>query len=78
MLAEAGLSENPLALGPVFGLLFLFLLVGLLAYLLLQRIAELLVGRTETSVREILLYTAIVAMLCALLTLLWNLRTMRN
>lgn len=78
MLAEAGLSENPFSFGPIFGLLFLFLLVGLLAYLLLQRMAELLVGRTETSVREILLYTAIVAMLCAVLTLLWNLRTMPN
>ena len=78
MLAEAGLSENLFSFGPIFGLLFLFLLVGLLAYLLLQRMAELLVGRTETSVREILLYTAIVAMLCAVLTLLWNLRTMPN
>ena len=78
MLAEAGLSENPFSLGPIFGLLFLFLLVGLLAYLLLQRMAELLIGRTETSVREILLYTAIVAMLCAVLTFLWNLRTMPN
>jgi hypothetical protein len=35
MLAEAGLLENPFSFGPIFGLLFLFLLVGLLAYLLL-------------------------------------------
>jgi hypothetical protein len=57
MLAEAGLSENPFSFGLVIGLLFLFSLVGLLAYLLLQRMAEFLTGRTETSIREILLYT---------------------
>lgn len=78
MLAEAGLSENPISLGPVIGLLFLFSLVGLLAYLLLQRMAEFLTGRTETSIREMLLYTAITAMLCAALTFLWKLRTMAN
>ncbi len=78
MLAEAGLSEITFSLGRIFGLLFLFSLVGLFAYLLLQRMAELLVGRTEISIREILLYTAIVAMLCAVLALLWNLRTMPN
>ena len=78
MLAEAGLSDNPFSLGPIFGLLFLFLLVGLLLYLLLQRIAEFLIGRTETSIREILFYTAIVAFLCAFITIIWDLRTMPN
>ena len=78
MLAEAGLSENPFSFGLVIGLLFLFSLVGLLAFLLLQRMAEFLTGRTETSIREILLYTAIAAMLCEALTFLWKLRTMAN
>jgi hypothetical protein len=78
MLAEAGLSENPLSLGPLFGLLLIFVLIGLLAYLLLQRIAEFLIGRTETSVRELLFYTAVVALLCALMSLVWNLRSMPN
>lgn len=78
MLAEAGLSENPFSFGPIIGLPFLFLLVGLLAYLFLQRMAEFLTGRTETSIREILLYTGIAAMLCAALTFIWKLRTMAN
>lgn len=68
MLAEAGLSENPMSIGPC-GPLFLFLLIGLLAYLLLQRIAEFLIGRTETSIREICFFTAVVALLCALVKL---------
>jgi len=78
MIAAAGLSEIPFSLGPIFGLLFLFVLVGLLGYLLLQRMAEFLIGRTETSIREILLYTALVALLCVLLKLVWNLSPLPN
>ena len=70
MLAEAGLSENPFSFAPIFGLLVAFALVSVLAYLLLQRTAELMIGRTTTSIREILFYTAVIALLCALLTLM--------
>lgn len=43
--------------------------VGVLAYLLLQRFAEVITGRWQTTIREIMLYTFLVALLCALL--LW-------
>jgi hypothetical protein len=72
MLAAAGLSENSDSLEAVFGMLFAFVLVGLLSYLLIQRIAELMIGRTETSIREILFYTVVVALLCVLLTMIRN------
>jgi hypothetical protein len=76
MLAEAGISENPFSFGPMFGLLFLSLLVGLLLYLVLQRIGELLIGRTDTSVREVLFYISIVALMGAIITLIQNLHAM--
>jgi hypothetical protein len=72
MLAAAGLSENSDSLEAIFGMLFAFVLVGLLSYLLIQRIAELMIGRTETSIREILFYTVVVALLCVLLTMIRN------
>jgi hypothetical protein len=43
--------------------------VGVLAYLLLQRFAELITGQWRTTIREIMVYTFLVALLCALL--LW-------
>ena len=70
MLAEAGLSENPFSFAPIIGFLFAFALMGILSYLLLQRAAELMIGRTTTSIREILFYTAVIALLCALLILM--------
>ena len=70
MLAEAGLSENPFSFAPILGLLVAFALVAILSYLLLQRTAELMIGQTSTSIREILFYTAVIALLCALLTLM--------
>ena len=66
MLAEAGLSENAQSFGPL-GVLCAFILVGILVYVLLQRAAEWMIGQTPTTIREVLLYTTIVAALCALL-----------
>jgi hypothetical protein len=59
-----GASFSPL-------LVFLsFVAVGVLASLLFQRFAELIIGgRWRTTIREIMLYTFLVALLCALL--LW-------
>ena len=70
MLAEAGFSETTFEFAEIFGVIVAFVLVSILAYLLLQRTAEFMMGGTTTSIREILFYTAVTALLCALLTLM--------
>lgn len=67
ILAEAGLSENPFSLVSLLGLPLAFVVVGLLSYFLLQRFAELLIGRTATSIKELLFFTVVVALLCTIL-----------
>ena len=39
---------------------------GVVSYLLIQRVAELSIGRWRTSTRELMVYTSLVAVLCAL------------
>jgi hypothetical protein len=47
--------------------LSLFVAVGVLAYMLLQRFAEMMIGRWRTTTRELMLSTFLAAVLCALL-----------
>jgi hypothetical protein len=61
-------AEGPSILS-LLGLVFLFVAVGVLASLLLQRFAEWLSGRWQTTIRELMLYTFLAALLCTLLLL---------
>lgn len=69
IIAQMGWSENGPSLTSALGLLAISVLIGLLSYLVLQRSIEAMIGRTSTSIRELLVYTGIVAALCGLLSI---------
>jgi cobalamin synthase len=68
--AESGLSENPFLLAPLLIALLVCCVFGWIFFLILQRVTEYISGDTKTSVRELLLYTSLVAALFVLVQIL--------
>ena len=73
ILGAAGWAENAAKSGEdgfsllsFIGFLAILVAIGVVCDLLIQRVAELSIGRWRTSTRELMVHTSLVAVLCAL------------